>query len=279
MQRMENAVWFITGCSGGLGQAIALAALQAGHAVVATSRQVEDLQTWEISWPDRCRVFELDVTQPRRVAEVLAQAHAAFGRLDVIVNNAGAGLLGALEEITDEQIEQNLRTNFLAPLAVTRAALPYLRAQRSGHIVNISAAAAISNYPGFAIYGGAKAALEAASESLKAEVAPLGIKVTLVQPGPFRTRFITRAGQVPPSSEPAYEATVGKFRQMLERMDGKQVGDPDKAARVIVEMAASAEPPFRLPLGKYVVKKTRDRAALSLRELERWEAQASSTEY
>jgi NADP-dependent 3-hydroxy acid dehydrogenase YdfG len=164
---MNQKNWLITGCSSGFGRAITEAALAAGQRVIATARDVRSIADLE---SNACRVLTLDVTDAENVREVIAAA----GPLDVIVNNAGYGLIGAVEECSDEQIRRNVETNFFGPLNVIRAALPGLRAQSSGHIVNISAAAAISNYAGFGIYGGAKAALELMSESLRLELAAAG---------------------------------------------------------------------------------------------------------
>ena len=152
----ESPVWFITGCSSGLGRALAQRVLARGHRLVATARRPETLADLVASNPDPCRVLALDVAVAAQIPTVVAQAAAAFGRLDVVVNNAGYGLVGALEEVSDEQIARSFETNFFGALRVMRAALPILRAQRRGHFVNISAAAAIANYPGFSIYGATK---------------------------------------------------------------------------------------------------------------------------
>jgi NAD(P)-dependent dehydrogenase (short-subunit alcohol dehydrogenase family) len=164
------------------------------------------------------------------------------------VNNAGYGLIGAFEELSPEEIVYNFATNFFGALEVIRAALPHLRAQRSGHIVNISAAATISNYAGFSVYGATKSALEAVSESLALELQPFGIRVTIVLPAPFRTDFIKRSLRRAKKQLTDYNRTSGKFRQLLEGMDGKQPGDPDKAAEAIMAAVASPTPPRRLIL-------------------------------
>lgn len=269
----KSSTWFITGCSSGFGRAIAEAALAAGQRVIATARDVRSIADLEKA--GRCEVMALDVTDAENVREAISAA----GPVDVLVNNAGFGLIGAVEECSDEQIRQNMETNFFGPLNVIRAALPGLRTQRSGHILNISAAAAISNYAGFGIYGGAKAALELMSESLRLELAPLGIKVTLVQPGPFRTDFISRSLDKAGGEIADYQASSGKFARFLASMDGKQPGDPAKAAAAIVKMVLDGESPLHFPLGKYVVKKLRDKAAALTREAERWETVAAGTEY
>ena len=247
--------------------------MTAGQKVIATARDVRSIADLEKA--GCCEVMTLDITDAANVREVIAAA----GTLDVIVNNAGYGLIGAVEECSDEQIRRNMETNFFGPLNVIRAALPGLRAQKSGHIVNVSGAAAISNYAGFGIYGAAKAALELMSESVRLELAALGIQVTLVQPGPFRTDFIARGLEKAASEIADYQATAGKFGRFLESMNGKQPGDPAKAAEAIVKMVLDGEAPLHLPLGKYVVKKFRDKAAALTREAEKWEAVASATDF
>lgn len=267
-----SRVWLITGCSSGFGLALASAALERGHRVVATARQPAAIEELVARFPDTCRVLALDVTDAAQVKSVVAQAAEAFGRLDVIVNNAGYGLVGAFEELGEEQIAQNFETNFFGALAVIRAALPLLRAQGSGHIVNISAAAVISNYPGFSIYGATKWALEGVSESLAAELKPLGIKVTIVQPGPFRTGFIGRSLQRADGHIADYDRSSGKFLRFLETIDGKQPGDPARAAEAIIAAVESASPPLRLVLGKYANDKVRKKLTDTERERAAWEA-------
>ncbi len=279
MNDAENTpVWLITGCSSGLGRALAGRVLARGHRVVATARQPAALADLVASFPGSCRPLALDVTSPEQVATVVTRAAEAFGRLDVVVNNAGYGLVGALEEFSEEQILRNFETNFLGALRVIRAALPVLRAQGRGHFVNISAAAAISNYAGFSVYGATKCALEAVSESLAAEVRPLGLRVTIVQPGPFRTDFIARSLEPAAGSIPAYEPTSGKFRRFLAAMDGKQPGDPARAAEAIIAAVAAEQPPLRLVLGRYAIDKTRRKFAAATRELDTWADVGLATE-
>jgi NAD(P)-dependent dehydrogenase (short-subunit alcohol dehydrogenase family) len=274
----NSAVWLITGCSSGLGRALAGRVLAHGHRVVATARQPAALADLAAAYPERCRCITLDVTSPAQVTTAVAQAAEAFGRLDVVVNNAGYGLIGALEELSEEQIERNFETNFLGALRVMRAALPVMRAQGRGHFVNISAAAAIANYAGFSVYGATKCALEAVSESLAAEVKPLGLRVTIVQPGPFRTDFIARSLEAAALTIPAYEPTSGKFRRFLATMDGKQPGDPARAADAIIAAVAAEQPPLRLVLGKYAIEKTRRKFAAATRELDTWADVGLATE-
>lgn len=250
----------------------------AGDTVIATARRREDLEVLEHLGAGHCHGFVLDIAAAEQVKSVIAQADKITGRLDVIVNNAGYGLIGAVEECTGEQTRRNFETNFFGTLNVIRAVLPILREQKSGHIINISAAAVISNYPGFGIYGAAKAAVESLSESLRAELLPHGIKVTLVQPGPFRTAFISK-GLDHAQPMPEYAGSAGKFAAFLKNVDGKQPGDPERAAELIVKMVREGQAPLRLPLGKYVTKKIRDAAAARVRELETWEQAATATDF
>lgn len=279
MNDAENTpVWLITGCSSGLGRALAGRVLAHGHRVVATARQPGVLAELAALHPAHCRRLALDVTSPMQVTTVVAQAAEAFGRLDFVVNNAGYGLVGALEELAEEQILRNFETNFFGALRVIRAALPILREQGRGHFVNISAAAAITNYAGFSVYGATKCALESVSESLAAEVKPLGLRVTIVQPGPFRTDFIARSLEPAGGTIPAYEPTSGQFRRLLGAMDGKQPGDPARAADAIIAAVTAGQPPLRLVLGKYAIDKTRRKFAAATRELDTWAGVGLATE-
>lgn len=246
--------------------------------MIATSRNVSKILHWEQEFEGRCRVLELDVTAPD--LETRAEdAAAIFGGVDVLVNNAGYGLIGALQECSMEQIRQNMETLFFGPLRLMKTILPLMQSRGGGVILNISAAAAIANYPGFSAYGAAKAALEFASESVQAEVKGQGIRVLLIEPGPFRTGFISRSMEVGAHPMEAYEGTSGRFRLILERMDGKQVGDPERAAALMVDLVRRDHAGLRVPLGKYAVKKVKDRAATLLREVEMIESEASATDY
>ncbi len=276
---MSN-VWFITGTSTGFGRSLVAAALESGAQVVATARKPEALDDLAAMHPDGLRVFALDVTDGAQVKSAVSSALAAFGgRLDVVVNNAGYGLMAALEECDEAQLQRNLATNFLGPVAVMRAVLPTLRAQKSGHIVNMSAVAAFSNHPGFSVYGGAKAALDAASDALRDEVKPLGIKVTSVVPGPFRTDFIGRSMEDGAERIADYDPTSGKFAAYLHKIDGSQPGDPDAAARAIVEMVASPKAPARLFLGKFALDSARRKMAAIEKDLAEWETVALATDF
>ena len=272
-------VWLITGCSSGFGLALASAVLAHGHRVIATARHPSAIDELVARHPETCRTLALDVTDRAQVKNTVTAAADAFHRLDVVVNNAGYGLVGAFEELGAGQIARNFDTNFFGALEVIRAALPILRAQKSGHIVNISAAAVISNYAGFSIYGAAKWALEGVSESLAAELKPLGVKVTCVQPGPFRTGFIGRSLERAESHIADYDRSNGKFLRFLETMDGKQPGDPIKAASAIIAAVESDAPPLRLVLGKYANEKARKKHVDAERERTTWEHVGLPTDF
>ena len=274
-----SRVWLITGCSSGFGAALAIAVLSRGERVIATARNADAIEELASQFPETCRALALDVTNASEVKSVVAAAVDEFARLDVAVNNAGYGLIGAFEELGAEQIARNFDTNFFGALEVIRAALPILRAQGSGHIVNISAAAVISNYAGFSIYGATKWALEGVSESLAVELKPLGIKVTIVQPGPFRTDFIARSLERADSHIADYDRTSGKFLRFLETMAGKQPGDPAKAAEAIIAAVESDAPPLRLVLGKYANDKTRKKIGDAERERAAWEQVGLPTDF
>jgi NAD(P)-dependent dehydrogenase (short-subunit alcohol dehydrogenase family) len=268
---MADKVWFITGCSTGFGRELALAALSQGDQVVATARNVDSLSELTQRWPEHCKALALDVTNHDQIPLVVAEAIAAFGRIDVLVNNAGFGLVGSVEETSWEQIQQSFAVNFFGPLELIRAVMPHFRERKAGRIVNMSAAAAISNYAGFGIYGAAKCALEGMSEALVQEGRAFGLKVTLVQPGPFRTDFVARSLEKADSSIPEYAGTVGRFARLIESMHGKQPGDPARAALAIVQAVDAERPPMRLVLGKYAIDKARRDWTQREAELREWE--------
>ncbi|MDB6071059.1 MAG: fabG 8 [Verrucomicrobiales bacterium] len=271
--------WFITGASSGFGRSLALALLQEGEQVALTARDEDKVADLVDDFPLQARAWALDVTRPNSITRALAEARAHFGRLDVVVNNAGYGLLGALEECSDEQMVRNVETNFLGPLRVMRAALPGFRAQGGGHFINLGAAASVSNYAGFSVYGGAKAGMELASEAVAAEGAACGVKVTVVIPGPFRTEFISRSLDRGENPVPEYTATVGKFAGFLAKVDGRQPGDPAAAAKAIMAVAAAEKPPFRLVLGHYAYQKYRRHLDKVRAELEAWESVGLETDF
>ncbi len=273
-----DRVWLITGASRGIGRALAELALSEGERVVGTSRDESSLSELEERYPHQFLALTLDVTDRAACFAVVEAAKGRFGQIDVVVPNAGYGLLGAIEECDEAQMRRVMDTHFFGPLFLVQAALPLFRAQGRGHVVFLGAAAAIQNYPGFGVYGGAKAAIETLAESLALEGAPLGIRTTVVIPGPFRTAF---AGNLEPGAAPLpeYDPTRGKFATILARMEGRQPGDPEKAARAILAAANADSPPQRLVLGKYASDKLKK--ALAAKEAERaaWESVGLPTEF
>jgi NAD(P)-dependent dehydrogenase (short-subunit alcohol dehydrogenase family) len=250
-----SKIWFITGASRGLGLDVARAALAAGDKVVATSRRA-DAVTKALGAQDAVLAVELDVTKRDQPQKAIAAAVERFGRIDVLVNNAGYSLFGALEECSPEEIETQYATNVLGVIAVTRAALPVLRKQRSGHIVNVSSLAGMMSAAGMTLYCSSKFALEGLSEGLAAELAPFGIKLTIVEPGAFRTDFLADSSAVfSAGTIDDYETTItGEVRRACKAFNGSQGGDPVKLANAIVRLANEAEPPLRFAAGRDAVE-------------------------
>jgi NAD(P)-dependent dehydrogenase (short-subunit alcohol dehydrogenase family) len=256
-------IWFVTGASGGFGRAICRAALDHADEVVATARDPSSLD----DLADEALVLPLDVTDSASVDVATRDAIARFGRIDVVVNNAGYGHVGAIEELSEGELRLQYEVNLFGVLRVTRALLPQLRHQRSGHIVQMSSLNGVVGMAGGGHYVATKFALEGLSESLAEEVEPLGIHVTIVEPGPYRTGF---AGAGARFAEPIddYAPTVGAAREAMAELDGNQPGDPAEAAAAIVECVHSSDPPLRLPLGEIAVDGIRDKLSRQLADLE-----------
>ena len=278
---MKQKVWFITGASKGFGFEIAKAALANGDKVVATARKHAEQLAAKLGNPDRTLVVTLDVTNESEVKAGVQSAIDRFQRIDVLVNNAGYGLLAATEEASAEEVRKQYETNVFGLLNVTRAVLPQLRQQGSGHIINISSLFGyLNNTPGFGLYGSTKYAVEGITEGLATELKPLGIKVTAVAPGLFTTDFAsTDSYQGSALILDAYKETVGAIRSNMSNFHGNQPGDPGKLASVIVKLAASENAPLHLPIGSDAVKKFRDKTAQITKEVEAWEPISVSTDH
>ena len=263
---MTTKVWLVTGASRGFGRAICEAAIAAGDDVIATARDPESLDDFARANPGAL-VLPLDVTDPAAARAAVDAGVERFGRVDVVVNNAGYGHVGAIEELSDDELRALYEVNFFGVLNVTRAALPQLRRQRSGHLVQMSSLNGIVGMAGGGHYVASKFALEGLSESLAEELEPLGIRVTIVEPGPYRTGF---AGPGARFAEPIddYEPSVGAVREAFASLDGNQPGDPAEAARAIVECVHAPDPPLRLPLGEIAVDGIREKLTAQLAELE-----------
>jgi NADP-dependent 3-hydroxy acid dehydrogenase YdfG len=249
MSTQNTKVWFVTGSSTGFGRILAQQLLERGEIVVATARKPEQLKDLGNNYSDRILTLKLDVTKPEEVRESVNKAIATFGRIDVLVNNAGYGTMGAIEEVSDAIVRQQYETNVFGLLDVTRTVLPQMRKQRSGHILNLSSVGGVVSFPGSGIYCSTKFAVEAISEALAKEVAPLGIKITIVEPGAFRTDFNGRSLIMEEPKIADYEEVIGGFRQWIKDMDGKQPGDPAKAVAAMIQVVENNDPPLRLPLG------------------------------
>ncbi|WP_353940373.1 oxidoreductase [Streptomyces sp. HUAS MG91] len=244
-----SKTWLITGSSRGLGRALAEAALAAGHRVAATARRTEPLADLADKYGDRVRLVTLDVTDPAAARNAVERTVEAFGRLDVVVNNAGYADMAAIEDTSEQAFRDQIDANLFGVVNVTRAALPVLREQGAGHIIQISSVGGRVGVPGLGAYQTAKWAVGGFSEVLAKEVAPLGIKVTVAEPGGMRTDWAGSSMTTPPISEP-YRSVVGASVEGIRSQDGKQPGDPDRIARVLLDIAEADEPPLRLLLGK-----------------------------
>ena len=272
-------IWFITGCSTGLGYALAQAVLERGERAVLTARRPEQLAELAARHGERALVKRLDVTDAWSIKEAVAAAEARFGRIDVLVNAAGYGYLAAIEEGLDDAVRAQFETNVFGLLAVTKCVLPGMRARRGGHIVNISSIGGLLALAGTGHYHATKFAVEALSESLWHEVAPLGVKVTLVEPGPFRTDFAGRSLIESPTVIADYAETAGKRREQTRANSGKQPGDPVRAAAAIIQAVEAEQPPLRLLLGATALKMAYDRLDALRANFDAWRDVTLSADY
>jgi NAD(P)-dependent dehydrogenase (short-subunit alcohol dehydrogenase family) len=272
-----DRVWFITGASSGLGRQLAETALDWDDRVVVTARDVDSLGDLERAHPGRVLATKLDVTKPEQARKAVKAATDEFGRIDVLVNNAGFGLFGSLEEIDEEDLRQEFDTNVFGAVNVLRAALPVMRAQRSGHIVQISSLEGVAPaVAGETAYSGTKFAVEGIHEALAKEVGHLGIGVTIVEPGPIRTEFAKGAVVAEPD-DPDYAESVGKALEWFADLAGKQPNDPRRVAIAIIAAIDSREPPLRLALGEEAIDAIREKLDGQLSDLDEWETVGTST--
>jgi NAD(P)-dependent dehydrogenase (short-subunit alcohol dehydrogenase family) len=245
----DKSVWFITGCSTGFGRELAKILLSRGYRVVATARDQAKIADLVAGHERTVLALKLDIDKPDQIDAALKAARDRFGRIDVLVNNAGYGYLAALEEGDDADVRAMFETNFFGLAALTRAVLPIMRAQRSGAIVNVSSMGGFIGFPGSGYYAATKFAVEGLSESLSKEVAPFGIKVIIVEPGPFRTDWAGRSLKTPKKPIDAYAETAIGRRRQIQSDSGNQPGDPVRAAEAIIDTVEREKPPLRLPLG------------------------------
>jgi len=275
---MAQKIWMITGASRGFGAEIAKAVLAAGDKLIATARKVSTLEY--LGKDSNVLAVALDVTDEPQAMNAVDAGLKQFSRIDVLVNNAGYGLLGAVEESSAKEVEDIYRTNVFGLLNVTRAVLPWMRKQKSGHIINISSIGGYSSYPGWGIYSSTKFAVEGITESLHGELAPFGIHATVVEPGFFRTDFLDSSSLIKTADMIGdYADTVGKMRDFAEGHNHQQPGSPSKLAQAILQLAKTAEPPLRLPLGTDTLKRIADKNAFVERETETWRSISESTDF
>jgi NAD(P)-dependent dehydrogenase (short-subunit alcohol dehydrogenase family) len=271
-------IWFITGSSRGLGRSLTEAVLAKGDKVAATARKPEQLKDLSEKYPDLIYPIQLDVSNPEDIRSAVALAIQHFGRIDVLVNNAGFGITGAAEAFTDEQVRSQLETNLYGPIELTRTVLPHMRKQRSGRILQISSVGGRVGGPGLTMYQAAKFGLGGFSEALSKEVLPLGIHVTSVEPGGFRTDWGGASMSFAPQVE-GYEKTVDWMKDFLSKGSYVPMGDPARAAKVMIDLVDHPEPPVHLVLGSEAIGLVKQADAARKAELEKWLPVSTSTDH
>ena len=278
---VATRTWLITGASRGIGAQIVQEALNRGQRVAATARDAAAVsKAFPDADPDLLLALPLDVTDPEQAEAAVSRTAERFGGVDVLVNNAGRGLLGAVEEVSDAEARTVFDTNVFGTLTMIRATLPVLRAQGAGHVINFSSVGGFAGSAGWGVYNATKFAVEGLSEALALEVAPLGIRVTIVEPGYFRTNFLDSSSLRHSAAElDAYAETTGATRASADAGNHRQPGDPAKAARVIVDVPDYPDPPLRLQLGTDCVARVEGKLDSVRAELERWRAVAGSTNF
>jgi NAD(P)-dependent dehydrogenase (short-subunit alcohol dehydrogenase family) len=264
-------VWFITGCSTGFGRELARQLLEGGYRVVVTARSPASVADLVRVAPDRALALALDVTEPSQVAAAVPAALERFGRIDVLVNNAGIGYFGAIEESDEAEVRRMFEINVFGLAAMTRAVLPVMRAQRSGHIINIASVAGLKGFPGVGFYNATKFAVVGLSEALSLEVAPLGIRVTVVEPSGFRTDWAGRSANEATVEIADYAETAGRNRRTIRDASGKQPGDPVRAAAAIIRVAEHPDPPLNLLLGRGALRGARRKIQDLQADMDAWE--------
>lgn len=275
-----SKIWLVTGCSKGFGHALTQELLESTQAcIVATARNPDTLKEWQDKYPDRLLALKLDVTSQKDIDQAVKSAIDKFQRIDVLVNNAGYGLAGALEECSMEEIHQQYDTNVFGLMAMTKAVLPFMRSQKSGHILNISSVVGQVASAGLGLYSSTKFAVEGFSESLAQDVSTFGIKVTIIEPGPFRTDFAGGSIHVPPLHPDYEDSPAVKIRGYMKSMDVNQPGDPQKAAKIMIQIVEGQNSPLRLPLGNIAVDRILTKLENLTAEMKKYEELSRSADY
>ena len=275
----ETPVWFITGCSTGFGRELAKLVLARGWKAVVTARNVDQVKDLVDGHEETALALQLDVTDRGQVAEAASRAEERFGKIDVLVNNAGYGYLAAIEEGEDDQVRAMFETNFFGLVAMTNVVLPGMRRRKSGHIVNISSIGGLVSFGATGYYHATKYAVEGMSESLAIEVAPLGIAVTIVEPGPFRTDWAGRSLLESKTVIADYDQTAGERRRQSRNNSGKQVGDPVRGAQAILDAVMSDKPPLHLVLGKPALGLAHKKLDALIKNLDEWRETTLGSDY
>lgn len=272
-------VWLITGCSTGFGRELAREALLQGYRVVVSARNPQDVQDLVAGYPDTSLALELDVTNPQQINNAVVQSLAKFGQIDVLVNNAGIGYFSSIEEADEIEIRKMFEINVFGLAHMTQTVLPYMRARKSGHILNIASIGGLRSFPGVGFYNATKYAVDGLSESLAKEVAPLGIKVTIICPSGFRTDWAGRSANETPSTLPDYATTAAKNMSDIRNVSGRQAGDPLKAAKAMIQVVETDQPPMRLLLGKAALKGARIKLQELSSDFETWAEVTEGADY
>ncbi len=276
---MSQKNWFITGASSGFGESLSTLLLAKGDKVAATFRQQKQADEFTRQNSPNGVGILLDVSDVTRVPGAVQEAIVALGHLDVVVNNAGYGSLGPIEEVEEEEVQRQFDVNVFGPLRVLRAVLPHLRGRKSGHILNITSIGGLRAFPGVGIYNASKFALEGIGESLALQLAPLGIKVTNIEPSGFRTKWAGESATYTKPKIADYEATAGQNLASIQGYSGQQPGDPDRAAQAMYDVVQLENPPVHLPLGKAAVKGAREKFEGLLKELAQYAEVGDSADF
>ena len=279
MSRTSTKTWLITGCSSGFGRALAEAVLARGDRVMLTARDPERLGELAARYPKQARAMALDVTKTGEAHAVVEATAQAFGGIDVLVNNAGFGLVGAVEEMAPDEYRPMFETNLFGLIEMTRAALPVMRLKAGGRIVQFSSVGGFTGRRGFGLYNAAKFAVEGLSEALAEEVKPFGMSVIIVEPGAFRTEFLGRSIGVARTRIAAYDVTSGQARDYRETNSGRQAGDPKRGVEVIIRAVDASNPPLRLPLGPDAHRRIRAKLIQVASDLDTWDGVATATNH
>lgn len=271
-------VWFITGASTGFGRALAEELLKNDYNVVLTARNPETVMDLCHKYPESTQAIKLDVTCASDIVHSVDSAMSKWGKIDVLVNNAGYGIVGAVEEVSESEMLRVFNTNVFGLINLTKAVLPHMRKARSGHIINLSSIAGLVSTPGFGIYNATKFAVEGMSEALAQEVKCFGIKVTIIEPGPFRTDFANRSLAVMPEM-PEYDEAMIVTRNYIQKVDGNQPGDPVKGAKLMIKLTEIDNPPLRIPLGKMALDRWNGKLTQFNSDLKNWHNEIVNCDY